>query len=187
MSRCVLCVEHIQSPYVRAEWDAFLNDIRSGHKTHGELFVLNCGTLEPRQLPLFLRCHQMFALDDVEALISSVINALPAPPTLGDAIATCLRFRDARSDKLYLWTVTEAPNGSFTVTSHWGKRNAQRLNSQVKATDCADKSTANELVRQQEQKKKQSGYRKARWTRVITASPRLSLGAALHLTTDVEK
>ena len=181
------CVEHIQSTYVRAEWDAFLNDIRSDYKPHGELFVLNCGTLEPRQLPLFLRCHNMFALDDLDALINSVVNALPAPPALGDVITSCLRYRDTTSDKLYLLTVTEAPNGSFTVTSHWGRRESQRLKSQVKVTDCADRRTANELARQWEQQKKRGGYRKARWPRVLTAQARLALGAALHLTMNVEK
>ena len=181
------CAEHIQSPYVRAEWDAFLNDIRSGHKTQGELFVLNCGTLEPRQMPLFLRCHQMFALDNLDALVNSVVNALPAPPALGDVVATCLRFKDERSDKIYLLTVTAAPNGSFTVTSHWGRRKSERLNSQVKATDVADMSAANELVKQLEKKKKRTGYRKARWNRVLSAQARQALGAALHLTTSVEK
>ncbi|HAA49619.1 MAG TPA: hypothetical protein DCE43_07860 [Planctomycetaceae bacterium] len=181
------CVEHIQSTYVRAEWDAFLNDIRSDHKPHGELFVLNCGTLEPRQLPLFLRCHNMFALDDLDALINSVVNALPAPPALGDVITSCLRFRDNTSDKLYLLTVTEAPNGSFTVASHWGRRESQRLKSQVKDADCPDRRTANEKARQYEQEKKRKGYRKARWPRVLTAQARLALGAALHLTMNVEK
>jgi hypothetical protein len=61
------CREHIESRWVEAEWDSFLQDVRSGNK-EGELCILDCGNLKPADLPLFLRRQQMFRLADLEKM-----------------------------------------------------------------------------------------------------------------------
>ena len=128
------CKENIESQWVEAEWDSFLNDIRSGNK-NGELLILNCGEMKPADFPLFLRRQQMFKESELERLVQFVQNALPKSSTLNDLVACSLHcFRPEKNeDKIYLWTVHPDANGDrFILTAFWGARTAKRLNSQVK-------------------------------------------------------
>jgi hypothetical protein len=101
--------EHIESPWVEAEWDSFLQTVRSGHK-EGELFIFNCGNLNPGELPLFLRRQQMFTKDSMNKLIQFVSSAVPNEPTLKDFVHVSLHcYRpENNEDKVYLVTVHPA-------------------------------------------------------------------------------
>lgn len=55
--------DHLESGWVRYEWDGFLNDILSGVKPKGEIFTLIEG-VAPQDLPRGLRQHQVFPYHD---------------------------------------------------------------------------------------------------------------------------
>jgi hypothetical protein len=131
------CRENIESRYVSAEWDSFLEEIRTGRK-QGELFIINCGTLKPVNLPLFLRRHQIFNNDNqgLEQLVKFIGRKLPQPVTLDSRIYLSLHCHNPKNneDKIYLLTA-HSPNGNgLNITAHWGPRKAKRLTSQLKAT-----------------------------------------------------
>lgn len=179
------CREHIESRWVEAEWDSFLNDVRSGHK-EGHLFIVNCGTMKPSELPLFLRRQQMFREDELPRLLQFVLNAIPESPTLDDVIRGSLHcFRPEKNeDKIYLWTAHKSPQGSgIMVTAHWGPRNAKRLNSQVKKTDLADEDEVTAFVNSEKRQKMKpsEGYRPKAHSKLLTADARSLLCAALGL------
>ena len=54
---------HIESPWVMAEWRAFLNEIRSGRKK-GNLMTMVAGDLTIDQLPVSLRSLQVLPLTE---------------------------------------------------------------------------------------------------------------------------
>jgi hypothetical protein len=89
------CRENIESRWVEAEWDSFLNDVRSGHK-EGHLFIVNCGTMKPSELPLFLRRQQMFREDELSRLLQFVLNALPDSPKRGQNLLVDRTQKPAR-------------------------------------------------------------------------------------------
>lgn len=185
------CRENVESQWVEAEWDSFLNDIRSGHKT-GELFILNCGGMKPSDLPLFLRRQQMFKESEVERLVQFVQNALPKSSTLNDLVACSLHcFRpEVNEDKIYLWTVHPGANGSgFIVTAFWGSRIAKRLNSQVKKTHLASQKAASDFVQSEIPKKltKSAGYKIKPLTKLLTPEAQALLCATLGLDTPPKK
>ncbi|MBL8830389.1 MAG: toll/interleukin-1 receptor domain-containing protein [Planctomycetaceae bacterium] len=70
--------ENLDTQWVRYEWDGFFNDILSGVKPDGRVFVYVEGC-EPRCLPRALRQSQVFAHADggLEKLAHFVANALP--------------------------------------------------------------------------------------------------------------
>jgi hypothetical protein len=179
------CRENIESRWVEAEWDSFLNDVRSGHK-EGHLFIVNCGTMKPSELPLFLRRQQMFREDELSRLLQFVLNALPDSPTLDDVIRGSLHcFRPEKNeDKIYLWTAHKSPQGSgIMVTAHWGPRNAKRLNSQVKKTDLTNEDEVAAFVNSEKRQKMKpsEGYRPKAYSKLLTAEARSLLCAALGL------
>ncbi len=179
------CRENIESRWVEAEWDSFLNDVRSGHK-EGQLFIVNCGTMKPSELPLFLRRQQMFREDELSRLLQFVLNALPDSPTLDDVIRGSLHcFRPEKNeDKIYLWTAHKNPQGSgIMVTAHWGPRSAKRLNSQVKKTDLTNEDEVKAFVdaEKRQKMKPSAGYRPKAYSRLLTAEARSLLCAALGL------
>lgn len=185
------CRENIESQWVEAEWDSFLNDIRSGHKT-GELFILNCGEMNSSDLPLFLRRQQMFKESEVEKLVQFVENALPKSPTLKDLVVCSLHcYRPERNeDKVYLWTVHAGVNGSgFIVTAFWGARNAKRLNSQVKKTHFANHQEASNFVQSEIPKKltNSAGYKIKSLSRLLTPEAQSLLCATLGLDASPKK
>jgi hypothetical protein len=185
------CRENIESTWVEAEWDSFLNDIRSGHKT-GELFILNCGGMNPSDLPLFLRRQQMFKETEVERLVQFVQNALPKSSTLNDLVACSLHcYRpEVNEDKIYLWTVHPSNNGSgFIVTAFWGKRNAKRLNSQVKKTHLGSQQAASDFVQSEIPKKltELAGYKIKRLAKLLTPEAEALLCTTLGLDTPPKK
>ena len=176
------CREHIESPWVETEWDSFLQTIRSGHK-QGELFIFNCGSLTPADLPLFLRRQQMFAQNSMEKLLQFVASAVPSLPTLGDYIQValhCLR-PDKNEDKVYFVTVHPGTTASTChVTAHWGARTAKRLSSQMKAINVS-KAVAVTEVEKAKQEKLKGGYLPAGYAKLLTDEARSHLSASLGL------
>jgi predicted DNA-binding WGR domain protein len=176
------CREHIDSSYVRAEWDSFLNDIRSSHK-QGELFIYNCGSLRPSDLPLFLRCQQMFPSDGLGKLAQFVRNALPDKPTLRSMMRLSLHCYQPKKgeDKVYLVTV-HSPNGQgVTVTAHWGSRAAKRLNSQTKAIQLMDEVEIKKVVASLKVEKLRNGYRPVPHAKLLSKEALVFLSHSLGL------
>ena len=172
--------EHIESPWVEAEWDSFLQTVRSGHK-EGELFIFNCGNLNPGELPLFLRRQQMFAKDSMSKLVQFVASAVPNEPTLKDFVHVSLHcYRpENNEDKVYLMTVHPGHSaGMFHVTAHWGARTAKRLSSQLKAINVT-KEAANAEVVKAKQEKVKGGYAPAPLSKVLSEEARSHLSASL--------
>lgn len=69
--------EHLDSQWVRYEWDSFLNDIRSGTKSNAEVFVLYSG-MSVGDLPRALRQRQAFNAKEsgsFEKLCNFICNA----------------------------------------------------------------------------------------------------------------
>lgn len=174
------CREHIESPWVEAEWDSFLQTVRSGHKD-GELFIFNCGELNPGELPLFLRRQQMFAKDSMSKLVQFVASAVPSEPTLKDYVQVSLHcYRpENNEDKVYLVTVHPGHSaGMFHVTAHWGARTAKRLSSQLKAINVT-KEAANAEVVKAKQEKVKGGYAPAPLSKVLSEEARSHLSASM--------
>lgn len=174
------CREHIESPWVEAEWDSFLQTVRSGHKD-GELFIFNCGELNPGELPLFLRRQQMFAKDSMSKLVQFVASAVPSEPTLKDYVQVSLHcYRpENNEDKVYLVTVHPGHSaGMFHVTAHWGARTAKRLSSQLKAINVT-KEAANAEVVKAKQEKVKGGYAPAPLSKVLSGEARSHLSASM--------
>ena len=172
--------EHIESPWVEAEWDSFLQTVRSGHK-EGELFIFNCGELNPGELPLFLRRQQMFAKDSMSKLVQFVASAVPNEPTLKDFVHVSLHcYRpENNEDKVYLVTVHPGHSaGMFHVTAHWGARLAKRLSSQLKAINVT-KEAANAEVVKAKQEKVKGGYLPAPLSKVLSDEARSHLAASM--------
>ena len=174
------CREHIESPWVEAEWDSFLQTVRSGHK-EGELFIFNCGELNPGELPLFLRRQQMFAKDSMSKLVQFVASAVPNEPTLKDFVHVSLHcYRpENNEDKVYLVTVHPGHSADmFHVTAHWGARSAKRLSSQLKAINVT-KEAANAEVAKAKQEKVKGGYLPAPLSKVLSDEARSHLAASM--------
>lgn len=174
------CREHIESRWVEAEWDSFLQDVRSGHK-EGELFILNCGDLKPAELPLFLRRQQMFRESDLEKMLSFVSNAMAPQANLNDLIELCLHcFRpDKNEDKVYLVTVQEGTSSATrNVVAHWGARSAKRLSSQVKAINVSADAARAEIEKAR-QEKIRGGYAPASHVGLLSAEAWTFLSASL--------
>ncbi len=77
---------HLDSKWVHYEWDSFVNDILSGIKPQGHVFVYAEG-ITSRELPRSLRQHQMFlhAEGSLLQLENFLRNAIGAPvPTRKD-------------------------------------------------------------------------------------------------------
>lgn len=186
-SACVLvlvasCREHIESKWVEAEWDSFLQDVRSGNK-QGELCILNCGTLKPANLPLFLRRQQMFAVGDLDKLVTFVANALPAGTALEDVVKVSLHCVNAekREDKIYLVATHKGTiDGLLHVTAFWGARTATRLKSQMKAINVTA-AEAEAIVKKARHEKRQAGYRAKPLKRILTAEAGVHLRASLSI------
>jgi hypothetical protein len=176
------CLEHVVSPYVQAEWDSFVNDVHSGRK-EGELFLFNCGDLTARELPLFLRRHQMFAGSDLARLVKFIGNALPRRVVLEDLIRVslhCHRPRQ-REDKVYLLGVVPDEHGRHKVAAFWGPRKARRLSSQVKGVGMADRAEVEGVVEELRREKEASGYVAKPLRGLLTTSARKLLEADLGI------
>lgn len=81
-------VENIESEWVRYEWDSFHNDIISGVKRDGRIFVYVDGP-QPAALPRPLRQSQVFSHDDtarsrLASFIQNSMNIRPVLDSLGD-------------------------------------------------------------------------------------------------------
>ena len=176
--------EYIESNWVRAEWDSFLEENRSGRK-QGELFIVNCGTLKPGNLPLFLRKHQMFDADDIglERLVQFIRRKLPQPVTLDDRIRLSLHCRNPKKneDKIYLITAHSPNRAGMNVTAHWGPREAKRLASQLKAMNLQSEAEIRSLVEKLKKEKVNAGYRPVPHTKLLTPEARTFLEATLGL------
>ena len=176
------CREHIESRWVEAEWDSFLQDVRSGNK-QGELFIVSCGKLSPGDLPLFLRRQQMFTADGLDKLVTFVGNALPAPRSLRDFVRASLHcfHPEKDEDKVYLLTVHPGNDPDFHhVTAYWGARTAKRLSSQMKAVNVSADAAKLEVKKAKDEKLR-SGYVSTPFAKILTGEARLHLSAALGL------
>ena len=175
------CREHIESRWVEAEWDSFMNDIRSGNKK-GELFIMNCGELRRTDLPLFLRRQQMFQANEMGQLVKFVKSALPRKIVLKDLIFCSLHcYREALGeDKVYLVTIREEEAG-YQVKAHWGPRAARRLNSQMKGVGLVSKDKAEQIAKSLRSEKERSGYKTRSVGRLLTREALRFLEADLGL------
>lgn len=174
------CGDHIKSPWVQAEWDSFLQDVRSGNK-EGELFILDCGNLKPADLPLFLRRQQMFRLTDLEKMLSFVASAMSPQVTLNDLIELSLHCHhpERNEDKVYLMTVQQGSSAATrNVVAHWGPRAAKRLSSQVKAINVAA-DVAKAEVEKARLEKQRGGYAHASHVGLLTQEAWTFLSASL--------
>ncbi|ABB33219.1 hypothetical protein GeomeDRAFT_2936 [Geobacter metallireducens RCH3] len=73
--------ENLESKWVRYEWDSFYNDVLSGVKPQGRLFVYY-EKMSTKELPRTLRQNQAFphGLDHLNELSEYIMRALPASP-----------------------------------------------------------------------------------------------------------
>ena len=176
------CREHIESRWVEAEWDSFLQDVRSGNK-EGELFILNCGDLKPTDLPLFLRRQQMFKEAELDKMLSFISSAMVPQATLNDLIELTLHcYRPEKNeDKVYLMTVQQGASAATrNVVAHWGARSSKRLNSQVKAVNVSADDAAKELEKAR-QEKLRGGYAPASHVNLLTTEAWSFLAASLSV------
>jgi hypothetical protein len=176
------CREHIESRWVEAEWDSFLQDVRSGKK-QGEMFIVNCGCLRATDLPLFLRRQQMFQATDLDRLVRFIASALPAKTTVEDVVKLSLHcFRpEQKEDKVYLLAVHPGTaQDRYHVTAYWGARSARRLSSQMKAINATSEEAAAELEKAR-QEKLRGGYRPKSMAKIITPEARAQLLASLGI------
>ncbi|MGA3091314.1 MAG: toll/interleukin-1 receptor domain-containing protein [Terriglobales bacterium] len=176
------CREHIESRWVEAEWDSFLEDLRSGNK-QGELFILSCGNLSPADLPLFLRRQQMFPAEGLDKLVKFVGNAMPRRSSLGDFIRGSLHcfHPEKDEDKVYLLTVHPGSNAdTYHVTAYWGARTAKRLNSQMKVRDVSAVRAQLEVEKEKKEKLR-CGYVEKPFARILTPEARSLMSASLGL------
>jgi hypothetical protein len=176
------CREHIESRWVEAEWDSFLQDVRSGNK-EGELFILNCGDLKPTDLPLFLRRQQMFKEAELDKMLSFISSAMVPQATLNDLIELTLHCHrpEKNEDKVYLMTVQQGASAATrNVVAHWGARSSKRLNSQVKAVNVSADDAAKELEKAR-QEKLRGGYAPASHVNLLTTEAWSFLAASLSV------
>jgi DnaK suppressor protein len=176
------CREHIESRWVEAEWDSFLQDVRSGNK-EGELFILNCGDLKPTDLPLFLRRQQMFKEPDLDKMLSFISSAMVPQATLNDLIELTLHCHrpEKNEDKVYLMTVQQGASAATrNVVAHWGARSSKRLNSQVKAVNVSADDATKELEKAL-QEKLRGGYAPASHVNLLTSEAWSFLAASLSV------
>ncbi len=176
------CRERIESRWVEAEWDSFLQDLRSGNK-QGELFILSCGNLSPADLPLFLPRQQMFPADGLDKLVKFVGNAMPRRSSLRDFIRGSLHcfHPEKDEDKVYLLTVHPGSNAdTYHVTAYWGARTAKRLNSQMKVRDISAGRAQLEVEKEMKEKLRY-GYVEKPFARILTPEARSLMSASLGL------
>lgn len=176
------CREHIESRWVETEWDAFINDVRSGHKPDGDLVILNCGDLAPAALPLFLRRHSMFQREDLDSLVQVVRRGCAKAPGLGDVIQASLHCVDPKvnKDKIYLVTAHSPGGSDYVIKTHWGPRDAKRLASMVKKTGVGD-TDIKKIVRAIATEKTRSaeGYKPKPWRSLLTIEAMRAMAAQL--------
>jgi len=176
------CREHIESRWVETEWDAFINDVRSGQKPDGDLVILNCGDLAPTALPLFLRRHSMFQREDLDALVQVVRRGCAKAPGLGDVIQASLHCFNPKDNKDKIYIVTaHSPGGSdYVIKTHWGPREAKRLASMVKKTGVGD-ADIRKIVHAIATEKTRSaeGYEPKPWRSLLTIEAMRAMAAEL--------
>ena len=177
------CREHIESRWVETEWDAFINEVRSGNKPDGDLVILNCGNLTPEILPLFLRCHSMYRRGELGDLVQVVKNACAKAPTLGDVIHASLHSFDRKlnRDRIYIVTA-HAPGGTeYVIKTHWGPRDAKRLSSMVKKTGVSGEADIKKIVQAivSEKKRGTEHYEAKPWRSLLTADAMRAMAAEL--------
>lgn len=59
-------VDYLQTPYVIAEWHAFINDINTGHKPNAKIVTVLSPEVDIHSLPTWLRDKQCFTTEDYQ-------------------------------------------------------------------------------------------------------------------------
>ena len=59
-------VDYLQTPYVVAEWHAFINDINTGHKPNAKIVTVLSPDVDIHSLPAWLRDKQCFTTNDYQ-------------------------------------------------------------------------------------------------------------------------
>jgi hypothetical protein len=176
------CREHIDSRWVETEWDAFINDVRSGHKPEGDLVILNCGDLAPAGLPLFLRRHSMFRREELDALVEVVKRGCARAPGLGDVIQASLHcfVPKKNMDRIYIVTAHSPGGADYVIKTHWGPRDAKRLASMVKKTGVGE-SDIRKVVDAiaAEKTRGAEGYTRKPWRSLLTLEAMRAMAAEL--------
>jgi hypothetical protein len=67
-------IENIQSPWVKDEWGAFINEKRSGRKVGSNLITVIVGPIDIEDLPLSLRMNEVITFDPEN--FSAILNYL---------------------------------------------------------------------------------------------------------------
>jgi hypothetical protein len=66
--------DYIKTSYVTAEWEAFVNDINSGHKPNGKLVTILTPDIEVRSLPVWLRNKQSFTTENYKKHLADFLK-----------------------------------------------------------------------------------------------------------------
>jgi len=66
--------EYINSPWVKFEWQNFVNDINAGYKPEGKVFTLY-KDINPAQLPYGLKHRSAFEVGQIDLLVKYLLNA----------------------------------------------------------------------------------------------------------------
>lgn len=176
------CRAHVEAGWVRAEWGAFLNLLRSGKE--GQIFILSCGDMQPDDLPTFLREVQVVPHSDIKRMVQFVRNALPRGSTLGDFVRHSLHCHRPKhgEDKVYVVTVRDDEDG-YQVKAHWGPRESRRLKSQLKGAGITGRKEAEALADDLRREKERVGYRAKNLKSLLTPEALKLLEVDLALAT----
>ena len=59
-------VEYLNTPYVFAEWNSFVNDINTGHKPNAKIINILAPNIDIHSLPIWLRDKQCYTIESYE-------------------------------------------------------------------------------------------------------------------------
>lgn len=113
-------VENITSSYVKHEWESFQNDINNNKKPDGKIFIYNDG-INPDQLPLPLRHHQVFLhdQDSMNHMFNFVVNALDKGRTSKRIYNTILSFTNSDYENCKIVEKKLADNNLSVCMDPW--------------------------------------------------------------------
>lgn len=67
-------INYIETPYVAAEWHAFINDINTGHKPNAKILSILSPSISPHELPLWLRDKQSLTTESYKNELLNYLN-----------------------------------------------------------------------------------------------------------------
>lgn len=70
-------VDYLQTPYVYAEWNSFINDINTGRKPNAKIINIISSDINEHRLPLWLRDKQCFTIESYKTGLLSFLKGVP--------------------------------------------------------------------------------------------------------------